>query len=428
MEISSNFLDISRHHLLGQAFTSVYFLPPHSWVWTTGKKTPVSLLLDFTNDNPRYQFDLKPLPKSILPTTHGLSEMISQLTIIEIESNEHQQLSIKFQRKQDLNLIHLTIQLAPYLPRFTISQQGEILFDSILGWRPKKPIHFKTSLWIKDDSLTFSGMIYRSLQWQYQNILTQVINKKNHRQVALESDLKKHQLFLAYQQLADQIKVQPNLTWEQYKNPENLPLPIRTHQPDYKAMNLFYHYYKKAKTGIQQTTLQLNENQQEITALIQLRTKLENPEISDIEMVETSLSNRHLISGIKPKPEIVKSDSPYWIKPETIRFSFGKNAKQNHYLTFSIAKKHEIFLHIKGKPGSHVIIHHREFDHDLIIQGAQLVLALAKLSSAEVTYAKVGSLKATKTIGQVIIKDAKNIKVNANPTLIDPWLLLAKRY
>jgi predicted ribosome quality control (RQC) complex YloA/Tae2 family protein len=113
---------------------------------------------------------------------------------------------------------------------------------------------------------------------------------------------------------------------------------------------------------------------------------------------------------------------------DNIKYSFGKNSKQNDFLTFSIAKKNDIFMHIYGEPGSHLILHHTTFDHDAIIKGAQLVLALAKKISGEITYAKVGSLKRTTQIGQVVVKDGKKIKVNANPNWANQVLLTIKRY
>jgi len=56
------------------------------------------------------------------------------------------------------------------------------------------------------------------------------------------------------------------------------------------------------------------------------------------------------------------------------------------------------------------------------------VLALAEKISGEITYAKVGSLKRTTQLGQVLVKDAKKIKVQANPTWADEVLKLVKRY
>jgi predicted ribosome quality control (RQC) complex YloA/Tae2 family protein len=38
----------------------------------------------------------------------------------------------------------------------------------------------------------------------------------------------------------------------------------------------------------------------------------------------------------------------------------GRDAKSNDYLTFNIADKEDIWMHVKGHPGSHVVIRVRE--------------------------------------------------------------------
>lgn len=38
----------------------------------------------------------------------------------------------------------------------------------------------------------------------------------------------------------------------------------------------------------------------------------------------------------------------------------GRDAKSNDYLTFNVAEKEDIWMHVKGKPGSHVVIRVRE--------------------------------------------------------------------
>lgn len=38
----------------------------------------------------------------------------------------------------------------------------------------------------------------------------------------------------------------------------------------------------------------------------------------------------------------------------------GKDAKSNDYLTFQIAEKEDIWMHVRGVPGSHVVIRVRE--------------------------------------------------------------------
>ena len=59
--------------------------------------------------------------------------------------------------------------------------------------------------------------------------------------------------------------------------------------------------------------------------------------------------------GKKPKfPDIKEMEvDGYLIK-------FGRDAKSNDYLTFNIAGDEDIWLHVKGVPGSHVVIKIRE--------------------------------------------------------------------
>ncbi len=38
----------------------------------------------------------------------------------------------------------------------------------------------------------------------------------------------------------------------------------------------------------------------------------------------------------------------------------GRDAKSNDYLTFNVADEEDIWMHVKGKPGSHVVIRVRE--------------------------------------------------------------------
>ena len=38
----------------------------------------------------------------------------------------------------------------------------------------------------------------------------------------------------------------------------------------------------------------------------------------------------------------------------------GRDAKSNDYLTFNVADKEDIWMHVKGVPGSHVVIRVRE--------------------------------------------------------------------
>lgn len=417
-------LENFQAQLLGLPLHRVDAFSPHGWAFIFGKKKLIFLLLHFDNVRPTYDLTPSAMEQTQLPTPHALTEILRDRIVTDIRMIDQEHLLFSFQQ----DAWQLIVQLAPYLPRLTVYQQQNVLFDSVLGWQPKTPIHSKPSIWLQNPNLSYEGMRLQTQKMEYQQIIAKVLTKKKHRQDALLDDAKKHQHYLGYLQLADAIKINPLQPWSSYPNPNQLPIPASLSVADFKAMNRFYALYKKAKLGVDHVAIQLKENAESINTFTSLYTRLSTATLNDLPAIEANLSELHLISGFKPKPVLVKSEAPYWIMPDQVRFSFGKNAKQNAELTFQIAKKHEIFLHIKGKPGSHVIIHHRAFDHELLVQGAQLVLALANITSGEVTYAKVGSLKATTIPGQVIVKDAKTIKVNANPLIMTTWIANAQRY
>jgi hypothetical protein len=425
----SIFLPLDRFKdILGLPVEKVFNLQPHRWAIIFGKKTSFALLLDFYNAKP--SFHLTSIHPQTIPNleVHRLSEMLKGMHVKAVTVDAGQPLVLTLQNKIESVVMDLHIQLAPFLPRLTLRKQDITLFDSIHGWSPKKPIHIRPSNWQEDQALNLEQWALTDQQLRYRNIIAKLIEKKVTRQQALENDASKHHRALGYQAIADAIKLSPLAPIATYPNPHQLPLPVDHDVGDYTFMNQLYHLYKKAKHGLEEVKLQQHLNQKHMETLHELRSRLEDHTQEALTEVMNRLKAMQLISGVHQKVEVVKADAPYWFIANDVRFSYGKNAKQNDRLTFSIAKKQEIFLHIKGKSGSHVILHHRNFDHDLIVLAAQLVLALANLTAGEVSYAKVGSLKATKILGQVIMKDYKTIKVSGQPSLMTQWLATSQRY
>ena len=59
---------------------------------------------------------------------------------------------------------------------------------------------------------------------------------------------------------------------------------------------------------------------------------------------------KRFLESKKKFPDIRK------IEMDGYQIIVGKDAKSNDYLTFNIAKDEDIWMHVKGSPGSHVII------------------------------------------------------------------------
>lgn len=417
----------SWQRLHQQSIQFVYQISAHLWVIIFRGKPPLVLTLDFDNLHPSFSFENMEAKINLEAwKPHPLTSILKGGKINTIQQDEFHR--IELQLTLDDKTFTWVIQLAPYAPRFFFLQHDTLLFDSIVGWHSSKKILPKLSPIHEPANQPLHTILQHALATTYLSIIQQTYQKKLRRKEALANDLMMHQRHLGYQGLAEAIQQQPSLPWEQYENPQKLPIPSPTFQTDFNGVNLLYRLYKKAKQGTKEVSLQQQANDQTIAEL-NMFLKLQPPlSSSEILQLKTYLVNHHLLSGQSEKPIPVHQRSPYFVEEKGIRFSFGKNAKQNDQLTFEIAKKSDIFMHIQGKPGAHLIIHHREFDHDLLIKGGQLVLALAQQLSGTITYAKVGSLKRTRNLGEVIMKDAKTLKINADPIWAEALLANAKRY
>lgn len=410
-----------------QTLQHVYQLSRHTWVFLCRGRRPIALLIDLTNTNPGYamhQLEEKPNLEAWQP--HALETWLKDSQIQSCALDAHQRIECLI-RQGEKNL-HLLFQLTPYAPRILLIQENTVIFDTVHGWHPKDLINPKLAPILSPMQLNLKTMMAQALSETYRQILNQSLVKKQRRQAALQQDYFIHERNLAYQAIAEAMQLQPNLAWSQYPNPNGLPQPSGQFKTDFAGVNLLYALYKKAKQGLIEVEKQRNENEKQMHHLQALLAMPLPDSESQLNEFKSYLIKHHLLSGTKTKPTPVDHRSPYFIEDKGMRYSFGKNAKQNDHLTFEIAKKSDIFLHIEGKPGSHVIIHHHQFDHDMLVRGAQLVLALAKQMSGTITYAKVGSLKRTKILGQVLVKDAKTIKVNADPNWTEMTLKETQRY
>ena len=410
-----------------QIIQQVFEIKPYFWVIAMRSKTDGILILNFRNEQPAFSIQHKIDSALLSSFLHpGLTDKLKGFTIqnVRIEND----LAVVLDLKNLAQYISFKIQLAPYAPRFQLIQSDLVLFDSILGWKPIDMIKSKPSMLVSDPSIKLESIIRHSLSLSYLQIIKKTLERKNRKQEALMQDLKHHQLLLGYQTIAEAIQTQPNQPWKDYANPYHLLPPYQQFKTDFAGANELFSIFKKAKKGMALTQTQIKLNHELIQEMIPFTVMVPPLNQKDLEILRTFLEKEHLLSAIEGKPTEVQHLSPYYVDYKGIRISYGKNAKQNDHLTFHLAKKNEIFMHIEGKPGSHVVIHHHQFDHDLLIIGSQLVLALAKQMAGTVTYAKVGSLKQTKTPGQVIIKDAKTIKVNADSLLSLKLLETSKRY
>ncbi len=97
----------------------------------------------------------------------------------------------------------------------------------------------------------------------------------------------------------------------------------------------------------------------------------------------------------------------------------GRNNRQNDELTFKIAKGNDVWLHVRGFPGSHVVIkmeNRKEIPRDSLADAASLAIHFSKLKSAgrgDVIYTFRKYVRKPKGAepGKVICSQDKNLSV-----------------
>jgi len=154
----------------------------------------------------------------------------------------------------------------------------------------------------------------------------------------------------------------------------------------------YFKLYKKSKSGLIQNDIQKEIAKQELDYFKQIEIQLKYATYDDIQEIIQDLSEHHYIknnsqntkhnkkpSNKKPKPHYIKS-------PKGIKIGYGLSSFQNEELSFNIAQKNNIFLHIKDYHGPHVIIFDDNPDDETLLFAGEIALYFADKTAGEVNY------------------------------------------
>lgn len=155
----------------------------------------------------------------------------------------------------------------------------------------------------------------------------------------------------------------------------------------------YFSKYNKAKTTEKQSKLQIEKTEKELSYLETVADALSRadniPEILEIKE-ELTLEGyiTHQEQTKKKKKQKAEVYKPKEYDIDGYKVYVGKNNRQNDYLTLKIARSHDIWLHTKNIPGSHVIIvkkQEEEIPDKIIIEAAKLAAANSKAKSGAKT-------------------------------------------
>lgn len=211
-----------------------------------------------------------------------------------------------------------------------------------------------------------------------------------------------------------------------YENGSHVNIKLNENKTPSENVQYYYKKYNKLKRTEKEASLQLENTQKEIEYLQSVLSSIESCEnYEDIEEIKNELMETGYIKfkkNAKKKKEI-KSKPIHKVSSEGIDIYIGKNNFQNDYLTLHFANKHDIWMHVKKVPGSHVIVKFKDKILQKTLEEAALFAAhYSKASSSSkvaVDYTEVKNVHKPNGAkpGMVIYYTNKTMYVN--PQTID---------
>ena len=237
------------------------------------------------------------------------------------------------------------------------------------------------------------------------------IKGANKRIKAIENDVDIASKNLIFKEIADEIlSTETNLKTHKESlvfNGEKIALD--SSKTLLENANHFYHKTKKAKETISRSQINIENAQKEKQEYAEiLREFAQGNEKQKDELVQTYFN-------FKKKKEIKKTNQnrPWKVNLNGTIIYFGRNASQNDYLSFVMKIDREFtWLHIKDKSGAHLIIANKKPTENELLTACELALLCSRCTSGEITYTKKKNVRRGHVLGEALVKNYSNIKLN----------------
>src|SRR5699024_514809 len=146
-----------------------------------------------------------------------------------------------------------------------------------------------------------------------------------------------------------------------------------TKTPSENAQN-FFRRYRKLTNSKRIIEREIVKTKAEIKYFDQLLHQLDTANIDDVEEIREELREEgYLKKQRRNKRKKRKKPSPESYEDnEGTTILVGKNNKQNEYLTMRIAHLHDVWLHTKDIPGSHVVTREKNPSDKTLLEAAML--------------------------------------------------------
>ncbi len=256
----------------------------------------------------------------------------------------------------------------------------------------------------------------------------------------LEASFEKAKEYGIYQEYGDLLfaymyntEKAPVITLPSFTDGKDINIPIDMRYDLKTNANKFYQKYHKLKRSQSILLEQIEQCKKDIEYYTQLSEQLNYCSIDDAREIREELIQNHVLRSHKKHRRQTKKHPNYLhLKCEGFEIYIGKNNLQNNYITHRLSRKQDIWFHVKGYHGSHVLLKTEHPDERQIRMCAQLAAYHSKgkhSSSVPVDYCPISQIKKVpgSKIGFVTMKSYKTIYIDPEESVIQEWIKTYKR-
>lgn len=264
------------------------------------------------------------------------------------------------------------------------------------------------------------------------NLVNVVVNKKKRVDKTLKilkKQVKEYENYEIYKKFGElllsnlhnlKIENERYIQVHDWETNEDIKLEIEPTESFTENARRFFEKYKKYKGKLKGAKKRLESLKEELRYLEQLDYHLSTAEnLEDLEEIEREMVSEGLIKVKKKHKEKTNGVKYKVYEYEGFKILVGKNNQQNDELTLRVAKRDDLWFHVQGIPGSHVIlkIDSGEPDERVVEYAATLAAKHSKAyqsSKVAVDYTKVKNVWKPRGAkpGFVHYKNFKTIVVN----------------
>jgi len=278
-------------------------------------------------------------------------------------------------------------------------------------------------------------------RWRHDQLasLKKRIKKAARRVEVLRGDLDKAARYKDYARYGELLKTnlqamkkgQEQLTVVDYFDPAmpELVIPLDPSKGPQGNMDEYFKKHRKHVAAEREIRPRLAQAEEDLNALQRERTNLERG-LSDPAPSSVRASGA-LQTGpapqTKPKRDVPSGPFRRFVSADGLPIYVGRNARENEALTFGEARPDDLWLHVHGTPGSHVVLRLEKGadpSHETLRDAATLALLysdLKKSGKGEVIYARRKYVRKVKgkSPGTVTVTQEKTIFISLDRTRLD---------